>query len=134
MLRHLSLVCVLACCAAEGLLVRLPAEKLSTIACTLRITGRDLRPVADSRPAGVREDARVGFSAKGVESRAANGGPDPYGVSPPSGKQWTMTFDDEFTQDRSIDTNKWNGGAGGTDWCNLDFHGKSGGGYMFSEG
>ena len=26
-------------------------------------------------------------------------GADPYGVSPPSGKQWTMTFDDEFTQD-----------------------------------
>ncbi|MGO9114835.1 MAG: family 16 glycosylhydrolase [Thermoguttaceae bacterium] len=45
-----------------------------------------------------------------------------------------MTFDDEFTQDRSINTNKWNGGAGGTDWCRLNFHGKSGGDYMFREG
>src|ERR1700757_2687683 len=62
-----------------------------------------------------------------------NHGADPYGVSPPSGKHWTLTFDDEFTQDRSIDTNKWNGGAGGTDWCSLDFHGKSGGGYMFGQ-
>ena len=58
----------------------------------------------------------------------ATGPPDPYGVSPPSGKQWTMTFDDEFTQGPSINTNKWNGGAGDTDWCNLDFHGKPGGG------
>ena len=55
-------------------------------------------------------------------------GADPYGVTPPSGKQWTMTFDDEFTQDASINTNKWNGGAGGTDWCSLNFHGKPGGG------
>ena len=61
-------------------------------------------------------------------------GADPYGVSPPSGKQWTITFDDEFTQDRSVDTSKWNGGAGGTDWCSLTFHGKSGGDYMFREG
>lgn len=38
-------------------------------------------------------------------------GADPFGVSPPSGKQWTITFEDEFTQDSSIDTNKWNGGA-----------------------
>jgi hypothetical protein len=60
-------------------------------------------------------------------------GADPYGVSPPSGKQWTVTFDDEFTKDRSINTNKWNGGAGGTDWCGLDFHGKTGGAYMFAE-
>jgi len=60
-------------------------------------------------------------------------GAEPYGVSPPSGQQWTMTFDDEFTQDRSINTNKWNGGAGGTDWCSLDFHGKTGGGWMFNE-
>jgi hypothetical protein len=44
-----------------------------------------------------------------------------------------MTFDDEFTQDTSINTNKWNGGAGSTDWCNLDFHGKPGGGAMFAE-
>jgi hypothetical protein len=60
-------------------------------------------------------------------------GADPLGVSPPSGKHWTMTFDDEFTQDHSIDKNKWNGGAGGTDWCSLAFHGKTGGGYMFRE-
>ncbi len=60
-------------------------------------------------------------------------GADPYGVAPPRGKQWTITFDDDFTQDPSIDTNKWNGGAGGTDWCNLNFHGKSGGAYMFGE-
>ncbi len=66
----------------------------------------------------------VGFTSYGA---------DPDGVSPPSGRQWTMTFDDEFTQDVSINTNKWNGGAGGTDWCSLDFHGKSGGGYMFGE-
>ena len=46
-------------------------------------------------------------------------GADPYGVSPPGDRQWTMTFDDEFTQDASINTNKWNGGAGGTDWCGL---------------
>ena len=52
---------------------------------------------------------------------------DPYGVSPPSGKQWTMTFDDEFTQDVSIDTNKWNGGASNTRWC------AGGGNYMFIE-
>jgi hypothetical protein len=71
-------------------------------------------------------------------------GADPYGVSPPSGKQWTITFNDEFTQDSSINTNKWNGGAGGTDWCSLDFQpnqtdpgaspsfkGKSEGCYMF---
>jgi len=45
-----------------------------------------------------------------------------------------MTFEDDFTRDRSIDTKKWNGGAGGTDWCRLDFHGKSGGDYMFREG
>lgn len=44
-----------------------------------------------------------------------------------------MTFHDEFTQDNSIDTNKWNGGAGGTDWCNLNFHEKPGGAYMFAE-
>jgi Glycosyl hydrolases family 16 len=56
---------------------------------------------------------------------------DPYGVSPPSGKKWTMTFDDEFTQDKSIDTNKWNGGAGGTDWCGSG--NPSGGVYMFRE-
>lgn len=55
---------------------------------------------------------------------------DPYGVTAPDGKHWALTFDDEFTQDTSIDTNKWNGGAGRTDWCNLDFQGKSGGGYM----
>lgn len=70
-------------------------------------------------------------------------GPDPYGVSSPSGEHWTMTFDDEFTQDSSINTNKWNGGAGGTDWCSLYFRhdpgtgkyvGKSGGAYMFREG
>ena len=61
-------------------------------------------------------------------------GADPYGVPPPGGKQWTITFDDEFTQDRSISTNKWNGGAGGTDWCSLTFHGKTGGDYMFREG
>jgi Glycosyl hydrolases family 16 len=60
-------------------------------------------------------------------------GPGPYGVSPPSGEHWTMTFDDEFTHDSSINTNKWNGGAGGTDWCSLNFHGKSGGAYMFRE-
>ena len=60
-------------------------------------------------------------------------GANPYDVSPPSGKHWTITFDDEFTQDASINTNKWNGGAGGTDWCGLDFHGKPGGGYMFGE-
>ncbi len=58
----------------------------------------------------------------------------PYRVSPPSGKQWTMTFEDDFTKDKSIDTNKWNGGAGGTDWATLDFHGKAGGAYMFNEG
>jgi len=52
---------------------------------------------------------------------------DPHGVSPPTGRQWTTTFDDEFTQDGSINTNKWNGAAGGTDWCSLNFHGKSGG-------
>ncbi len=63
-------------------------------------------------------------------------GADPKGVPPPSGKQWTMTFDDEFTEDRSIDTSKWNGGAGGTDWCRLIFQkfGKSGGDYMFRVG
>lgn len=54
-------------------------------------------------------------------------GADPHGVSPPSGKQWTMTFDDEFTQDISIDTNKWNGGASNTRWC------AGGGNYMFIE-
>ncbi len=69
------------------------------------------------------------LSAAGTISHGA----DPYGVSPPTGKQWTMTFDDEFTQDTSINTNKWNGGAGSTDWCNLDFHGKPGGGAMFAE-
>jgi len=69
------------------------------------------------------------LSAVGAKSY----GPDPFGVSSPSGKQWTMTFDDEFTQDASINTNKWNGGAGGTDWCGLDFHGKTGGAYMFAE-
>jgi hypothetical protein len=72
------------------------------------------------------------LSAGGSKSYGA----DPYGVSPPSGKQWTMTFDDEFTQDGSIDKSKWNGGAGGTDWCSLIFQrfGKSGGDYMFREG
>jgi Glycosyl hydrolases family 16 len=60
-------------------------------------------------------------------------GAGPYRLSPPSGKHWTITFDDEFTQDKSIDTSNWNGGAGGTDWCNLDFHGKPGGAYMFNE-
>jgi Glycosyl hydrolases family 16 len=80
-------------------------------------------------------------------ARPKSNGPAPYGVSPPGGQQWTMTFDDEFTQDSSIDTNKWNGGAGGTDWCNLswqpnttdpaaslaEFKGKSEGCYMFRE-
>lgn len=60
-------------------------------------------------------------------------GADPYGVPAPSGKLWTMTFDDEFTQDASLNTHLWNGGAGGTDWCSLNFHGKSGGAYMFNE-
>ena len=60
-------------------------------------------------------------------------GADPYGVSPPGGKQWTLTFHDEFTQDRSIDTNKWNGGAGGTAWCGTNSQGTSGGGYMFRQ-
>ena len=54
-------------------------------------------------------------------------GADPYGVSPPSGKQWAMTFEDDFTQDRSIDKNKWNGGASNTRW------GARGGNYMFIE-
>ena len=58
---------------------------------------------------------------------------EPYGVAPPSGKRWVMTFDDEFTRDTAIDTNKWNGGAGNTDWCGLTFHGKTGGAYMFGE-
>lgn len=60
-------------------------------------------------------------------------GADPYRVPPPSGKKWTVTFDDEFTQDRSTDMSKWNGGAGGTDWCGLPTHGKPGGTYMFNE-
>lgn len=58
---------------------------------------------------------------------------EPYRVSPPSGKKWTMTFDDEFTQDRSINKKKWNGGAGGTDWCSLNFNGVPGGASMFGE-
>jgi hypothetical protein len=74
-------------------------------------------------------------------------GPNPYGVSAPSGKQWKMTFDDEFTQDNAIDASKWNGGAGGPDWCKLswqpnktdpaasveEFKGKSEGCYMFRD-
>lgn len=59
---------------------------------------------------------------------------DPHGVSPPTGKRWTMTFDDEFTKDRSINTSKWNGGAGGTDWCSLTgglFGAKTGGACWF---
>ncbi|HET6387264.1 MAG TPA: hypothetical protein VFJ58_28065 [Armatimonadota bacterium] len=44
-----------------------------------------------------------------------------------------MTFDDEFTKDRSLNKKKWNGGAGDTDWRSLDFHGKPGGAYMFSD-
>jgi hypothetical protein len=75
----------------------------------------------------------VAFALLLVAVGSISCGADPYGVSPPSGRQWTTTFDDEFTQDRSIITNKWNGGAGGTDWCSLDFHGKTGGGYMFNE-
>ena len=59
---------------------------------------------------------------------------DPFGIAPPSGERWIMTFDDEFTKDRSIDKRKWNGGAGGTDWGSLSFHGKSGGDVMFNEG
>ena len=30
---------------------------------------------------------------------------------------WQLTFDDEFTQDASIRTDLWNGGAAGTPWC-----------------
>ena len=47
-----------------------------------------------------------------------------------------MTFDDEFTQDASINTNKWNGGAGGTDWCGLTggLYGEDGRATMFREG
>jgi hypothetical protein len=74
------------------------------------------------------------------EPKGAGHGAKPYGVSPPSGKQWTMTFEDDFTQDRSIDTSKWNGGAGGTDWCNVLMpstgpraHTIPGGTYMFAE-
>jgi hypothetical protein len=48
------------------------------------------------------------FSGVGAISYGA----DPYGVAPPSGKQWAITFDDEFTQDASINTKQWNGGAG----------------------
>ena len=69
------------------------------------------------------------LSAVGTKSYGA----EPYGISPPSGKQWTVTFEDDFTKDRQIDKNKWNGGAGGTDWCKLDFHGKPGGAWMFAE-
>jgi hypothetical protein len=71
------------------------------------------------------------LSAVGSISRGH--GPKPYGVSPPTGRHWTITFDDEFTRDSSINANKWSGGAGGTDWCSLKFHGKSGGAYMFRE-
>ena len=28
---------------------------------------------------------------------------DPYGVSPPSGRRWVVTFEDDFTKDREID-------------------------------
>lgn len=68
-----------------------------------------------------------------LAANSSSYGSDPYGVRSPTGKKWTMTFDDEFTQDKSIDTSKWNGGAGGTDWCSLNFHGKPGGTYMFNE-
>jgi len=69
------------------------------------------------------------LSALGSKNYAA----DPYGVSAPSGKHWVVTFEDDFTKDKEIDKSKWNGGAGGTDWWNLDFHGKRGGAYMFGE-
>jgi hypothetical protein len=61
------------------------------------------------------------------EPKEAGSGAKPYGVSPPSGQQWTMTFEDDFTQDRAIDTKKWNGGASNTDW------GARAGNYMFIE-
>ncbi len=57
----------------------------------------------------------------------------PYGVPAPKGMHWVLTFEDNFTQDRTINKKKWNGGAGDTDWCDLDFHGKPGGTYMFNE-
>jgi Glycosyl hydrolases family 16 len=65
----------------------------------------------------------------------------PYGVSAPSGTTWVMTFDDEFTQDASIDESKWNGGASNTAWCDqTDFYfhntgriGNNGGNYIFIE-
>jgi hypothetical protein len=75
----------------------------------------------------------VAFSLLLLAVGTAIYGGDPYGVSPSGGRQWTLTFDDEFTHAGSINTNKWNAGAGGTDWCSLNFHGKSGGGCMFRE-
>jgi hypothetical protein len=36
----------------------------------------------------------------------------PLGAAAPSGQSWSVTFDDEFSNDSSIDTSKWNGGAG----------------------
>jgi hypothetical protein len=63
-------------------------------------------------------------------------GADPYGVPPPAGKQWTLTFDDEFTQDSSIDTNRWIGGAGDSDLGGLTgglFGAKTGAAWMFHE-
>ena len=41
----------------------------------------------------------VVLSILGSKSYAA----DPYGVSPPSGKRWVVTFEDDFMKDREID-------------------------------
>jgi hypothetical protein len=57
----------------------------------------------------------------------------PNGVSPPSGYHWTPMFDDEFTNDSSLDITKWNAGASNTDWCDENAGSEPAATYFFNE-
>ncbi len=62
----------------------------------------------------------LGATSPAITVTSQGGGLLPVGVSPPPGTHWNLVLDDEFTQDPSIRTDVWNGGAGNVPWCNGD--------------
>jgi hypothetical protein len=86
------------------------------------ITRQGVKPL--TRPATIATSGNwVGFAltlsvSASTPTPTPSVEPTPIGAAPPSGKHWALTFDDEFSQDSSIDSSKWNGGAGGgLQWC-----------------
>jgi Glycosyl hydrolases family 16 len=81
----------------------------------------------------------IGLLALGMPVANAQA-PTPSGVPAPSGYEWTLTFDDEFTRDSGLNQSLWNGGASNTDWCaSTQFwyangaYGNNGGNWIFTE-